>query len=85
MNSSQVNVSVDTEADAAYVSVCDHAVVRTVAFAPDVMIDLDDANTIVGIEFLTLAAEVDVDTLVRDYPTASDFVDVLRNGVVIGG
>ncbi|WP_142142487.1 DUF2283 domain-containing protein [Streptomyces sp. SLBN-31] len=49
-------VEIDPDADAAYVTLSDGAVARTVEFSPEIMVDLDELDVAVGVELLTLTS-----------------------------
>ena len=51
-------LEVDQLAEAAYVRFSDADVARTVAFNDEINIDLDEFGVVVGIEVLTLGAEI---------------------------
>ena len=73
-----ISVSIDHEADAAYISLSNNPIVRTISVTQDVIIDLDEMNVAVGIEVLTLAAEIPLSRLVTDYHVHSQVADHLR-------
>jgi len=73
-------LDVDTEADAGYVSLRDAPVARTEQFSPIVLVDIDAAGTPVGIEILTLSAEVDVDGIIARY-NVPDIRDALKDAL----
>lgn len=60
-------MSVDFEADAAYLQVSDHQVVETIEILPGLLIDLDELRCAVGVEVLSLALEIPVDEITRRY------------------
>ena len=60
-------LDVDIKAGAGYVRLRDAPVARTEKFSPSVLVDVDAAGRPVGLELLTLAANVDVDGLVSRY------------------
>lgn len=78
MSSPTVVVEVDQLAEAAYVRFNDAEVTRTVAFSDEINIDLDQFGVVVGIEVLTLGAEIPFSALVTDYHVESKKVDLLR-------
>jgi uncharacterized protein YuzE len=73
-------LDVDTEADAGYVTLREGSVARTDQFSDSVLVDVDNAGIPVGIEILTLAADVDVDGIVTRY-NIPEIRDGLRNAL----
>lgn len=67
MEAIRLVLAVDTKAGAGYVSLRNAPVARTEQFSPSVLVDFDAAGHPVGLEILTLAANVDVDGLVSRY------------------
>src|SRR5262245_50646660 len=53
-----IDVTVDLHADVAYIKLSDRRIARTEEFGPEIMVDLDELNVVVGIELLTLAVDV---------------------------
>lgn len=74
-----VRVEVDQSADAAYVRLTSGKVARSVEVSPDVVVDLDEMNVVVGVEMLHLDAELPFQKLVSDHHVRSETVDVLRH------
>ena len=62
-----MELTVDTDAGAAYVRLNEAAVARTERFRESVLVDLDTVGAPVGIEILALPAAVDVDGLADRY------------------
>lgn len=81
MRGSHLRVSVDHTADAAYVSILDTAIDRTEQFSENILVDLDNMNMVVGIEFLRLDATVDLDVLAKQYHLSSDVESTIRSGM----
>ena len=48
-----MELTVDREAQAAYLRLTDHPVARTVQVSPDVLVDLDSGGEAVGVELLS--------------------------------
>ena len=65
-------LSIDTRADAGYVQLSEHSVVRTEQFGPSVLVDLDSAGEPVGLEILPLTADVDTDAFAARYGLPED-------------
>lgn len=78
MSSPTVVVEVDHVAEAAYVRFNDAEVARTVAFNEEINIDLDQFGVVVGIEVLTLGAEIPFSALITEYHVESKKVELLR-------
>jgi uncharacterized protein YuzE len=60
-------VEVDGTADAAYVRLSQAVVVRTVACDNNINIDLDEFDVVVGVEVLTIGAQLPLDVLTGRY------------------
>ena len=73
-----MKLTIDTEADAGYVSISQGAVARTEPFGESVLIDVDEAQRLVGIEILSLTAVVDVDGICERYDLSDDIRAELR-------
>lgn len=73
------SVSVDLEANAAYVAMSDEAVVATREASPEVLVDLDQFGMVVGVEFLRVDAEIPFERLTQDFHIHSDVVERLRD------
>lgn len=71
-------VTVDFDANAAYVSMSDEEVTSTKHASEDVLVDLDAFNVVAGVEFLRLDAEIPFQTLVDDFHVHSEDVELLR-------
>ena len=65
-------LDIDTRADAGYVTLRDAPVSRTVQFSTSVLVDLDSNGSPVGIEILTLTADVDVDGIAERYGLSAE-------------
>ena len=79
-----MELRVDADANAGYVSISQAAVARTEPFGESVLIDVGDADELVGIELLTLnGVVVDVDGICMRY----DLPDTIRAGLhhILGG
>jgi len=63
----KARLSIDLEADAAYLKVSDNTVVRTSEVSPGVQVDLDEYNMVVGVEVLALDVEIPVEELTTKY------------------
>ncbi len=73
----QLVITVDCNADAAYLQVSDGTVVRTEEVAPGVLVDLDEYRMAVGVEVLELDVLLPVDLLIREYHVPRDAVEAL--------
>lgn len=71
-------VTVDLEANAAYILMSDEEVARTVAVSDEVMIDLDKFGIAAGIECLRIEAEIPFQKLIDDFHVHSTDVEKLR-------
>lgn len=71
-------VSVDFDADAAYVTMSDEPVAKTKQVTSDVVVDLDEFNVVAGIEFLRIDAEIPFQRLVDEFHVHSEDVERLR-------
>ncbi len=60
-------LTIDAVADCAYFQFSQNAVVKTNALTELLNVDLDSAGHLVGLELLTIEAEVPFDALVREY------------------
>jgi uncharacterized protein YuzE len=78
MTKSRFKVSVDVEADAAYITMSDSPVVNTVQVTDGVLVDLDALRVVVGIEVLRINADIPFQRLIDEYHVHSDDVELLR-------
>lgn len=78
MTSRKFSVSVDYDANAAYVSMSDEEIVATIAASDEVLVDLDALRMVVGIEFLRIDAEIPFQRLVDDFHVHTNDVEKLR-------
>lgn len=72
-----VKVTVDQSVNAAYIEFSDHEVVRTVRVGGGINVDLDDMNVVVGIEVLSIHAELPVARLADEFHVHSDVIGLL--------
>lgn len=72
-------VSVDLEADAAYIRLLNHAIARTVLIGEGVNVDLSALDVVVGIEMLTIDSKIPFARLTTEYHVPVDAVARLRN------
>ncbi|MET7287579.1 DUF2283 domain-containing protein [Streptomyces sp. NPDC005573] len=80
MTESMIQVEIDPAAALAYVELGNGEVARTVQFTDEVMIDLDPYGMVLGIELLSLSADLDADLRARlasEYHVPSQVLDVL--------
>ena len=74
-----MELTIDTDANAGYVSISQAAAVaRTEQFSSSVLVDVDAAGQLVGIELLTLTATVDTDGIANRYGLSAVVRDELR-------
>lgn len=78
MNGMSFAVSVDLEADAAYIRLLEQPVARTVLVGGGVNVDLSELDVVVGIEMLTIDSRIPFGRLVSDFHVPADAVDRLR-------
>jgi hypothetical protein len=58
-----ITLNVDPTVGAAYIKLSDEPIVETVEVTPSVQVDLGATNTVVGVELLSLTAEIPVEAL----------------------
>lgn len=73
-----ISIVIDREADAAYIRLSPEPVARTISLTPDVNVDVDKLGVVVGIEVLTLTAQIPYDELIANHHVRSEVVDTLR-------
>ncbi|MGI5188436.1 DUF2283 domain-containing protein [Promicromonospora sp. CA-289599] len=73
-----IRVDIDSEADAAYVTLSDKPVAESAQLKGGVVVDLDDMGVAVGIEFLDLGAPIDYDVLTTRFHVHSEVIDLLK-------
>lgn len=66
-----VTLRVDTNVRAAYIQFTDEPIVETVQLTPSVLVDIDETETVVGVELLSLSAVIPVDVIERTYRFAA--------------
>jgi len=71
-------VSIDYEADAAYLKLSDGRVASTRDLTDHVMVDLDEYDVVVGVELLSLSAQLPLERLTTEFHVPSDQLDLLR-------
>ena len=72
------SVEIDLDAGAAYVTMTDREVASTELLGAGVNVDLDEFRVVVGVELLTLEAEIPFDTLTNEFHVHSADVDRLK-------
>lgn len=72
------SVSVDYDADAAYVSMSDEDIASTVQVSDEVLVDLDQFRVVVGIEFLRIDADIPFQRLIDDFHVRTNDIEKLR-------
>jgi uncharacterized protein YuzE len=75
---SNIRLTVDTAAQAAYITLYAGEVASTEEVSDAVMVDLDAMRVVVGVEVLALSAEIPFSKLHADYHVHSDAIDALR-------
>lgn len=63
----RVSVQIDAEAEAAYLRLGRGQVARTVEFAEDIFVDLDEFGVVLGIELLDLEMSLPLDDLAEHF------------------
>jgi uncharacterized protein YuzE len=79
--SGRITLSVDTSLRVAYFQLTDKPIVETVEVTPSVLVDIDATNTVVGLELLSLTAELPIDALDRSsfsFPPSIDAITLSR-------
>jgi uncharacterized protein YuzE len=66
-----VTLRVDTNVRAAYIQFTDAPIVETVELTPSVLVDIDETQTVVGVELLSLNAVIPVDLIEGAYHFAA--------------
>ncbi len=74
----RVDVSVDFDANAAYLRLTDAQVSSTRELSEDVLVDLDAFGLVIGVELLRLDAAIPFQRLIDDFHVHSDNVEKLR-------
>lgn len=72
MTARPLQITIDTDAAAAYISVSDNPVVRTVRVGPRALVDMDEWDVAVGIELLTLRGPYPITSIVSETHVHSD-------------
>lgn len=72
-----VKVSVDQSVNAAYIQLSDHEVAQTERLGGGILVDLDDMRVVVGIEVLSLEAQLPLTRLREEFHVHSSVVDLL--------
>ena len=78
MAKSTFTVSVDIEANAAYIAMSHETVVSTRKITEDVLVDLDIMNVVVGVEVLRIDAVIPFQRLVDEFHVHSTDIEMLR-------
>lgn len=78
-NQPKVRIVVDQDAGAAYMTLTDRPVARTVEATENIYVDLDEFNMVVGIELLTLhGVKLPITSLAYEYHLPSGQLDIIR-------
>jgi uncharacterized protein YuzE len=72
-----LTVEVDQAAGTAYLRLSDRAVARTEEFNDWILVDLDEFNMVVGLEFLSTTDDIPLEDLVSRYHIRREAVDLL--------
>ncbi len=78
MRTTKFVVSIDVEANAAYVGMSDREVRQTREASDEILVDLDQYDVVVGIEFLRIDAEIPFSRLVDEFHVHSDDIEQLH-------
>ena len=78
MTTRSARIELDTVANAAYVALSDNEIVMTRQVTDLVLVDLDAMNVVVGIEVLSLTAELPFQRLADEFHVHSDVIETLR-------
>ena len=78
MAKSTFTVSVDIEANAAYIAMSREPVASTTQVTDDVLVDLDAMNVVVGVEVLRIDAVIPFQRLIDEFHVHSTDVELLR-------
>jgi len=73
----QIEVTVDANVDAGYVRLSRNPVHTTQRLTDEVLVDLDELGMVVGIEALSLTAEIPIAELISTYHVRSEVADLL--------
>lgn len=73
-----IRVEVDSTANAAYIVLSDEEVAETLPVTDEVMIDMDSNRVAVGIEVLSLDAQIPYQRLRTEFHIHSEVVELLR-------
>lgn len=68
---------IDDYANAAYLRLSDHQIVATREVTESVLVDLDDQGAAVGVEVLSLTAEIPLEQLLTEYGLQGEALDPL--------
>ena len=60
-----ITLSVDVNLGAAYIELTDEPIVETVEVTPSVQVDIDKSGTVVGVELLSLTADLPIEVMDR--------------------
>ena len=74
MSISSIDIEIDREADAGYIRLLGDPVERTESVTDEVNVALDRQGRVVGIEVLSLGAEVPFELLIQQFGVPSDVV-----------
>ena len=74
----QVQIRVDRDADAAYIRLSNERVARTIEVNEDVLVDLDANGIAVGVEMLSLDAQIPFTKLKKHVHLHSEVIDHVR-------
>ncbi|MGW4365375.1 DUF2283 domain-containing protein [Nocardia takedensis] len=73
-----VKVTVDYNAGAAYIELSDNPVAETIEVTPDIQVDVDELGVAVGVELLSLTANIPITEMAKRFHFHSGVVDSIR-------
>lgn len=74
-----ITVEIDAALDMGYIHLSDEPVASTVELTEDVVVELDDTGSVIGIEMLALSADIPYDKLTLECHVGSEAIDVLQS------
>ena len=75
----QVHLTIDRDADAAYIRLSSEPVARTVEINDSVLVDVDSMGVVVGIEVLDLDADIPFGELKKRCHMRSEVIEAVRS------
>ncbi len=74
----KIVLEVDAVADCAYIRISTNKVQATVELTDSVLVDIDELNMVVGIEVLTLTADIPFDRIEAEYHVHSKVIESVK-------